>query len=43
MANSETLAQKIPNSKLVTIEGAGHVPTMTRPGQVVRAVDGFFS
>jgi pimeloyl-ACP methyl ester carboxylesterase len=42
MANSETLAQKSPDSRLVIIEGAGHVPTMTRPDQVVRAIDDFF-
>ncbi len=42
LANSENLAQKIPNSRLVTIEGAGHVPTVTRPGEVVRAINDFF-
>lgn len=42
LANSENLAQKIPNSRLVTIDGAGHVPTMTRPDEVVRAIDDFF-
>jgi pimeloyl-ACP methyl ester carboxylesterase len=43
LANSQALAQKIPGSRLVTIEGAGHVPTMTRPADVVRAIDDFFS
>lgn len=43
LANSENLAAKIPNSKLVTIDGAGHVPTVTRPHDVVRAIDGFFA
>ena len=42
LLNSQNLAQKIPNSRLVTIEGAGHVPTMTRPAEIVRAIDDFF-
>ena len=43
LANSQTLAQQIPNSRLVTIEGAGHVPTLTRPSDVVRAIGEFFA
>lgn len=43
MANSESLANKISNSRLVAIEGAGHVPTITRPAEVVRAIDDFFA
>lgn len=43
MANSENLANKISNSCLVAIEGAGHVPTITRPAEVVRAIDDFFA
>lgn len=39
---SENLAKKIPNSRLVMIDGAGHVPTITRSDQVVRAIDDFF-
>ena len=42
IASSQNLAQKLPNSKLVTIEGAGHVPTVTRPTEVVRAIEEFF-
>ena len=42
LVNSQALAQKIPNSKLVIIEGAGHVPTITRPSEVVRAIDDYF-
>jgi pimeloyl-ACP methyl ester carboxylesterase len=42
VANSENLAAKIPNSKLVIIEGAGHVPTMTRPVDVAKAIEDFF-
>jgi len=43
IASSQNLAQKLPNSKLVTIEGAGHVPTITRPTEVVRAIEAFFA
>jgi pimeloyl-ACP methyl ester carboxylesterase len=43
IASSQNLAQKLPNSKLVTIEGAGHVPTVTRPAEVVRAIEEFFA
>jgi pimeloyl-ACP methyl ester carboxylesterase len=42
LANSEHMAQHIPNSSLVTIEGAGHVPTLTRPAEVVKAIQDFF-
>jgi pimeloyl-ACP methyl ester carboxylesterase len=42
-ASSEHLAQKIPNSRLVMIEGAGHVPTVTRPAEVVTAIQDFFA
>jgi pimeloyl-ACP methyl ester carboxylesterase len=42
IASSQNLAQKLPNNKLVTIEGAGHVPTVTRPADVVRAIEAFF-
>ena len=43
MANAETLAAKIPNSKLVVIENAGHVPTLTRPAVVAQAIAEFFA
>lgn len=43
LANSENMARLIPNSRLVTIEGAGHVPIITRPAQVVRVIEDFFS
>lgn len=43
IASSQNLAQQLPNSKLVTIEGAGHVPTVTRPAEVVRAIEEFFA
>jgi pimeloyl-ACP methyl ester carboxylesterase len=40
---SEWLAAHIPNSKLHLIQGAGHVPTVTRPHDVVAAIQGFFA
>lgn len=43
IADSQFLAQKLPRAKLVTIEGAGHVPTLTRPVEVVRAIEEFFA
>lgn len=42
-ANSERLAWLIPDSTLVMIDGAGHVPTVTRPRQVTRAIEDFVS
>lgn len=36
------LAETLPNSRLVIISGAGHVPIMTQPAEVVRAILGFF-
>jgi pimeloyl-ACP methyl ester carboxylesterase len=38
-AVGEATAAAIPGAELVVIEGAGHVPTMTRPTQVVAAID----
>ncbi len=43
IAASERLAAKIANSKLVIIEDAGHVPTITRPAIVAKAIEEFFS
>ena len=43
VASSQALAQKLPRCKLVIIEGAGHVPTVTRPTQVVSAIEEFFA
>lgn len=42
-ANSERLASLIPDSTLVMIEDAGHVPMVTRPRQVTRAIEEFVS
>ncbi len=39
MKNSEYLASVIPNSELVVIDGVGHVPTVTRPNEVVVAIE----
>ena len=42
VAESEDMARRIPNAKLVVIEDAGHVPVITRPRQVAEAINGFF-
>lgn len=42
-ASSEALAKRIPNSHLVSIDDAGHVPTVTRPAQVVQAIEEFLA
>jgi pimeloyl-ACP methyl ester carboxylesterase len=39
LAVAEIAARAIPNCKLVVIPGAGHVPTMTRPEDVVAAIN----
>ncbi len=36
------LAQTLPQSKLVVIEGAGHVPTVTHPEVIAREINSFF-
>lgn len=38
-AIGEWVASSIPGAQLVPIEGAGHVPTMTRPHEVVAAIE----
>lgn len=43
VASSQNLAQMLPESKLVIIEGAGHVPTVTRPSEVARAIEEYFA
>jgi pimeloyl-ACP methyl ester carboxylesterase len=40
---SEEMARRIPNASLVVIEGAGHVPVITRPDAVVMAIEEFFA
>src|SRR5260370_582534 len=39
LATAEMAAQAIRDSKLVVISGAGNVPTITRPEEVVAAID----
>ena len=41
--SSQNLAQLLPTSKLVVIEGAGHVPTLSRPREVTSAIEEFFA
>lgn len=38
----EALSECLPNSKLVEVPGAGHVPVMTRPDVVAREIDTHF-
>lgn len=42
LASSQWLAQQIRTSQLVTVPEAGHVPTITRPHIVARAIADFF-
>lgn len=39
LAIGEAIARAIPDSELVVIPGAGHVPTLTRPREVVDAIE----
>lgn len=41
-AGAEWLAAQIPDNRFVRLEGAGHVPTMTRAAEVAHAIDAFF-
>ncbi len=42
MASSERLVSLLPNARLVVAEGAGHVPTVTRPAWVAAQIEEFF-
>lgn len=42
LENSMKLAEVIPNSELRVVEGAGHVPIVTRTREVVSAIESFF-
>lgn len=42
LQSSQWLAKTIPNSRLVVVNDAGHVPTITRPHEVARAITEFF-
>lgn len=43
LEGGRALAEGIPNSKLVVVDGAGHVPTLTFPLQVADAINAFFA
>jgi pimeloyl-[acyl-carrier protein] methyl ester esterase len=36
------LAAALPNARLVTIAGAGHIPFLSHPAEFADALDGFF-
>jgi len=42
MADSEFMHRNIPGSRLVPLEDAGHVPTITRPTAVAAEIEAFF-
>lgn len=42
-AAMEYLAARIPHSKLVVLDGVGHLPALTRPQLIADAIDGFFA
>lgn len=42
LENSKVIAAAIPGAHLVTLEGAGHVPTLTRPAAVAEAIQSRF-
>ena len=39
MKSGQYLAERIPDAELVVIDGAGHVPLLTRPHEVVQAIN----
>ena len=39
LAVAETTTRAIHDSKLLVVHGAGHVPTLTRPEEVVAAIN----
>lgn len=41
-ARMEYVASLIPRSKLVVMEGSGHVPAMTRPADVAASINSYF-
>ncbi|MBL8045207.1 MAG: alpha/beta fold hydrolase, partial [Anaerolineales bacterium] len=41
LASSQWLAQNLPNAQLKIINGAGHVPIMTRPAEVAQLIQNF--
>jgi pimeloyl-ACP methyl ester carboxylesterase len=43
LEGGRALAEGIPNSKVVIVDGAGHVPTLTFPHRVADAINAFFA
>ena len=43
LADAQWLAAQLPTSELVVVQGAGHVPTVTRPHDVAAAINRFFA
>ena len=43
VASSENLARLMPTAELLVAQGAGHVPTVTRPAWVARAIEEHFA
>ncbi|HVD00402.1 MAG TPA: alpha/beta hydrolase [Candidatus Dormibacteraeota bacterium] len=43
LAAGELMAARLPNARLVVIDGCGHVPTMTFPQRVVEEVEAFLA
>lgn len=43
LESGKSLANEIPNAELVIIEGAGHIPTLTFPHEVVEAIERRFN
>lgn len=43
LRDAELIASQIPNCCLRILEGAGHVPTMTRPREVAEEINQYFS
>jgi pimeloyl-ACP methyl ester carboxylesterase len=40
---AQRLARTVPNARLSILDGAGHVPTVTRPREVAQAIDAYFA
>ena len=41
-AAMESLGDRLPRSHFLEVDGAGHVPLMTRAAEVARAIDAYF-
>lgn len=42
LASSQKLAASLPHGTLAVIDGAGHVPTVTRPDRIITEIEAFF-